>query len=144
MSATHQLTQSLTRTRARRWVVVVAVGTLLAVGTAALATLVADDRPLLTFLVYLLVVGPVFFSGALVLLPDPAREDPVTHQEDTVEHAWAESASAGAFVDLMVVAGLATAAQYALDLPAVPLVVVSVVGMVSFAVRYAMISRRAG
>ncbi|MEO5654165.1 MAG: hypothetical protein ABIN79_09300 [Marmoricola sp.] len=97
----------------------------------------------MTFIVFAATTGPVAFGGAWALIPDPDAADPVVHIEETVEHEWAQSATSGAFTDLITAMGLALVVQSVLDTASIPHQVFLVLGMGDFAVRYAVLRRRA-
>ena len=137
------MTTTQVRNRRSRWALIIAIGTVLTMAVAVLAALTRGDHPWLTFVVFAATTAPILFGGAWVLVPDPGRVDPVTHSEDTVEHAWSQLAASGAFLDLITAMGLALAAQSVLGTKALPHVVFLVLGMADFSLRYAVLRRRA-
>ena len=127
-----------------RLIVVTIVGTVLTLGCAGLGALLAGDgRALVTFVVYAVVMAPLWYCTALILISNPEQEDPVTHREETAEYEWMRKAMAGAFGDVMIAMGLSTALLSMLGAPSVPTVVFIGLGMVSSALRYWAVSRRA-
>lgn len=131
-------------TQRTRWASVIGVGltlTLLIALTAAAAA--SEGSRLVTFIVFAATTAPVAFGGAWALIPDPDAADPVVHIEETVEHEWAQSAASGSFTDLITAMGLALVVQSVLDTASIPHLVFLVLGMGDFAVRYAVLRRRA-
>ena len=90
------------------------------------------------------VLPPAFMLGwYLVVLPRTNAPEP--HAEENVERRWTERAAAGAFWDVLIVAGLTLAAVSLTGLQlsvSFALAVVVLVAMVDFFVRHAVVSRR--
>ncbi|WP_324274819.1 hypothetical protein [Blastococcus brunescens] len=55
-------------------------------------------------------LAPAYGLGWLVFLSGHTGPDPVARPEETVEHDWFQRSAAGAFLDLVVVAGLGATA----------------------------------
>ncbi len=137
---------TIVRTSRARLVLIAVLGTFLAVATAVLAAaLTSEDaeRRAITFVVFVVIVGPVFYGLLAILVADPEAEpDPVTHEDETVEHAWLQRACARAFTDLITFMGLSTAAHYVVATPMLPTQVFLVVGMLDAAVRFLILRHR--
>jgi len=99
---------------------------------------------LLTFVVFALTVGPVGVGGAWGLVPDASRPTAPEHSEDTIEQAWIQRASSGAFLDLVTAMGLSLAATSVLKVSQVPVLVFLVLAMLDMSTRLFVLSRREG
>lgn len=125
--------------RARR-VLGVLVAALLAVGTGVLAAWAQTGGwDTLRGGVFATLSAPVWLGLALVLTTPDDRPE---HHEDSVEAQWLTTAASGAFLDLLTVLGLATAATAVLDVDSVPSVFFVVLAMVDVAVRLELQRRR--
>ncbi|MCW2738931.1 hypothetical protein [Nocardioides sp.] len=125
-----------------RWLITGAVGVALAALTGTLAAYAqtggADTLRLVTFGVMSL---PCWLGLASLLL---TKDDRPEHHEDSVEMQWITQATSGAFLDLLLVLGIATAATAVLGTDPVPTVAFVVVAMADSAARYAILQRREG
>jgi len=125
-----------------RWIVAGAVGVALAALTGTIAAYAqtggADTLRLVTFGVMSL---PCWLGLASLLL---TKDDHPEHHEDSVEMQWITQATSGAFLDLLLVLGIATTATAVLGTEAVPTVAFVVVAMADSAARYAILQRREG
>jgi fatty acid desaturase len=125
--------------RVRR-VLAVLGAVLLALGTGALAAWAQTggwDAP--RGVVFAALSAPVWLALALVVSSPDERPE---HHEDSVEAQWLTTAASGAFLDLLTVLGLATAATAVLDVDSVPSVFFVVLAMVDVAVRMELQRRR--
>ena len=124
------------------WLLAGAVGVALAALTGTIAAYAqtggADTLRLVTFGVMSL---PCWL-GLLWLAV--AEDESPEHHEDSVEMQWITQATSGAFLDLLLVLGIATTATAVLGTDAVPTVAFLVVAMADCAARYAILQRRQG
>jgi hypothetical protein len=134
-------TKTRTSSATVRWVLIIALGTLISLGVGLLAGLGAEGDGTARFLVFALTTAPVAFGGAWALVDTPASTEPEFHEE-TVEHDWSQKAGFGSFCDLVAALGVSVAVANVLSLPDVPLVFFLVLGMVSFPLRYGVLARR--
>ena len=131
-----------TRTSPARWAATVLGGAALAAATGALAAWAQTGGwDLLRFAVYAVVSAPCWIGLVLVAL---STEQGPEHVADSVETQWLQTAATGAFVDLLTVLGLATAATAVLDVEPVPTVLFVVLGMVDVGLRLELQRRREG
>ena len=95
---------------------------------------------LATVVVFGLATGiPVLMFAWEWLRPD---DEPVEHPEDSVEHAWLQRAQSGAFLDVLIFAGLATAVSALLDRSPPGADLVLLVAMASAVARLFVLKRR--
>jgi hypothetical protein len=131
-----------TRTTWPTWLLAGGVGVALAALTGTIAAYAQtggmDALRLVTFGVMSL---PCWVG--LVSLLRSADERPA-HDEESVEMQWITQATSGAFLDLLLVLGIATTATAVLGTDAVPTVAFLVVAMADAAARYAILVRREG
>lgn len=131
-----------TRTSWPTWLLVVGVGIALAALTGTVAAYAQtggmDGLRLVTFAVMSL---PCWIG--LVSLLRSTGERPA-HDEESVETQWITRATSGAFLDLLLVLGVATTATAVLGTDAVPTVAFVVVAMADAAARYAILMRQEG
>lgn len=131
----------MTSTR-RRWAVSLVVGAALALATGVGAAWAQTDGwDGLRTTVFALATAPCWI--ALVLMVVSPTDRP-SHDEDSVESQWLATAASGAFLDLVVALGLATAAASLLDVAPVPTVVFLVLALLDVTVRLEVQRRREG
>jgi hypothetical protein len=128
-----------------RHVAAVLTGLLVATGIGLLAGAFGDDRFWLRTLVFAAcTVGPAYGLGWLLFVSGTV-EDPLAHPEESVEHDWWHRSAAGAFLDLLSVAGLGTFALSVTGLQVAAttaLTALLVLGFADVAVRFAVLRRR--
>ncbi len=125
-----------------RWLVAFLVGVGLAAVTGGVAAWAqAGPGDGLRFVTFGVMTLPVWI-GLVALLRD--QESRPAHDEESVEMQWITQATSGAFLDLLLVLGLATTATAVLGADAVPTVAFLVVGMVDVSARYVIAQRREG
>lgn len=120
-------------------------GLAVSLAAGAVAGWVRSDEFWLVAVVFAIcTLGPAVALGWLVFVSGHTVQ-PDPHVEDSVEARWVERACAGAFVDLVIAAGVALTLTSVLDLDVpgglVLLAVVAGAGLDSV-LRYAVISRR--
>ena len=116
-----------------RWAATILGGAALAAATGALAAWAQTGGwDLLRFTVFAVVSAPCWIGLVLVAL---STDEGPEHAEDSVETQWLRTAATGAFIDLLTVLGLATAATAVLDVEPVPTVFFVVLSMVDVALR---------
>ncbi|NEK59574.1 hypothetical protein GCU56_17085 [Geodermatophilus sabuli] len=129
-----------------RHVAAVLTGLLVASGIGLLAGAFGDDRFWLRTLVFAAcTVGPAYGLGWLLFVSGTVDPGPVTHPEESVEHDWWHRSAAGAFLDLLSVAGLGAAALAVTGLEVAAttvLMALLVLGFADVAVRFTVLSRR--
>lgn len=122
---------------------------LLALTICALAGLVAglvrgDDGWVAAGVFAAAAAGPALALGWLLFVSDHTVPQDA-HAEDSVERRWAEQAGAGAFLDVVIAAGVALTLLSLLDVvvsSTVVLVLVLALALADSALRYAVVSRR--
>lgn len=124
----------------------VAIAVALAAAIGAGAAAFADDgEKLLAAVVFAACVAPVGYALGWALLVAPVEVPATAHVEDDVEQVWMQRATSGAFLDVITVLGLATAAVSVTRLgdvsPSLLLLLVLVGAMADAAVRYAVTAR---
>jgi hypothetical protein len=124
------------------WLVATAVGVTLAALTGTMAAYAQtgglDPLRLIVFGVMSL---PCWIGLVSLLRADDERP---AHDDESIEMQWTTQATSGAFLDLLLVLGIATTATALLGLEAVPTVAFVVVAMGDAAARYAILQRREG
>ncbi len=124
------------------WLVAAAVAVVLAAVTGTVAAYAQtggmDQLRLVTFAVMSL---PCWIGLVTLLRADDEGPE---HAEDSVEMQWITQATSGAFLDLLLVLGIATTATAVLGTEAVPTVAFLVIAMVDAAARYGIVQRREG
>lgn len=124
------------------WLLAGAVGVVLAALTGTVAAYAQtggmDQLRLVTFGVMSLPC----WVGLVSLLR--ANDDRPAHDEESVEIQWITQATSGAFLDLLLVLGIATTATAVLGTDAAPTVAFVVIAMADAAARYAILQRREG
>ncbi|MGY5883852.1 hypothetical protein [Modestobacter lacusdianchii] len=94
-----------------RHVAAALTGLLVAGGIGLVAGLFEPDQFWLRAVVFACcTVGPAYGLGWLVFLSGVTGEDPPVHVEETIEHQWWQRSASASFLDLLVVAGLGSAA----------------------------------
>ena len=127
----------------------VPVGILLAALLAAAAALAgfSPQRPLLgAAIVAALTALPLCALAWAFLVDRDSLKGAAARPEESVETRWYDASAAGAFHDLLIVAGLGTAVLFLTPLQidgSIALLAVTVAGMLSMGVRYT-VSRRRG
>lgn len=124
-----------------RWTLIVLAGLVGAVGVGGLAAWAQSDHRLLSFVVFAAMTAPIAGCAAWLLLRRPGPDEPADLQ-DSVEEDWSRRAGYGAFIDLVVILGLATAAEAILEGTRIPLVAFVVLALGDLTVRYLVLSRR--
>lgn len=138
------------RTRRRaplsRYVLAVFLALVLAAGAGILAALFRPEDPWLVGVVFAAATsGPMFGLMWFAFVSRFVVEEEQAHAEENVERRWADRASFGTYCDLLGAAGVAlvvlsiTGWQVSAN---AALLAVVLLGMVDFAARYAVISRR--
>lgn len=134
------------RAPASRYVLAVVLALVLAAGAGSLASLFRPEDPWLVGLVFGAAMGaPLYGFTWFLLIANFVVEEEPAHAEENIERRWVDRASFGTCCDLLGSAGVALAVlsitgwQLSAN---VALLAVIVVGMVDFAVRYLVISRR--
>lgn len=118
----------------------VVLGIALAAGVGIVAASVREDGGWQVGLVFAAAVAPALVGAMWTLVPQRSPKMP-ENPEDSVEFQWLQHASSGAFFDLMIALGLASAASAILDTELVPVVAFLVLAMADVAVRYLVVSR---
>lgn len=99
----------------KRKVQAVGVGIFAAAAIGGLATLFRDDHTLLVFIVFAgATLGPAIATALLVL--EPSKANAPARLPGSIEQNWWQRASSQAFVDLMIVVGVALFAVSVADL----------------------------
>jgi hypothetical protein len=122
---------------------VVALAVAASVGVAA-GVFRREDFWLVAAVFTVCVLPPAAMLGWFLVVR-PRTSAPEPHAEENVERRWSERAAAGAFWDVLVVAGLTLTAVSLTGLElsvSFALAVVVLVAMVDFFVRHAVVSRR--
>ena len=124
------------------WLVAAAVGVTLAALTGIVAAWAqTGGLDSLRFVTFGVMSLPCWV-GLVTLLR--SEDDRPAHADESVEMQWITEATSGAFLDLLLVLGVATTASAVLGLEAVPTVALLVVAMLDAAARYAILQRREG
>lgn len=116
-------------------------GALVATAIGGLAAYFHDEDALVTWLVFGLMTWPCFFGLGVILLT-PAEDGPPEHNEDSIEMQWMETATSGAFLDLVIALGIGGAVTEIADVNTVPTVAFIALAMIDVALRYVMLQRR--
>ncbi len=90
-------------------------------------------------------IGPAWGLGWLLFVAGTTGPDAVEHPEENVEQLWWQRSASGAFLDLIIVAGLALTALSVTDLRLDATTVLTglvVLGLGDLTVRLAVLSRR--
>jgi len=91
-------------------------------------------------------VGPAYGLGWLLFLSGVTGDAPPPHVEETIEHQWWQRSASAAFLDLLVVAGVGSAALSVADLELAASTALAAVIMFAFldvGVRLTVLRRRA-
>lgn len=129
------------------YLLMIAVGLGLAGGLGALASTFRDQQPVLTFVVFSLVLTPACLGVSWLLFVARHTVRPPEHADQGVESQWLQRSASGAFFDVVMALGLAlvAAAVTGIDLALLPvLTTVLIAAMVDVAARYLVLSRREG
>ncbi|MGI8403870.1 MAG: hypothetical protein ACR2OE_03720 [Thermomicrobiales bacterium] len=125
--------------RRQRWALALALALALvgAVGIGAIAGWAGDHAFWPTFAVFAIATFPVIAGLSWLVIVQPVDPDaqPSEHAEESIEAAWAKQAGYGAFLDLIVVLGLATTATAILDRDSLPSVLFLAIGIVDWLLR---------
>jgi len=127
------------------WAGAVLVALAVAASVGVAAGLFRREDFWLVAAVFTVCVLPPAAALGWFLVVRPRTSTPEPHAEENVERRWTERAAAGAFWDVLVVAGLALTAVSLTGLElsvSFVLAVVVLVAMVDFVVRHAVVSRR--
>lgn len=81
-------------------------------------------------------------SWVLIVRPIDPGAQPDPHAEESIEAAWAKQAGNGAFLDLLVVLGVATTVTSVLGRESLPSVVFLAIGMADFLLRMLILKWR--
>jgi hypothetical protein len=124
-----------------------ATGLVVAAALGLLAGLLGDDDQfwLRTAVFTACTLGPACGLGWLLFVAGSAGPDAVAHPEETVEHLWWQRSAAAAFLDLLVVAGLALTALSVTALRVDATTVLTglvLLGLADVTVRMAVLGRR--
>ena len=131
----------MTETRTT-WLVAGVVGVALAALTGTIAAYAQTGGMDALRLVTFGVMSLPCWIGVISLLR--SNEERPEHNDESVEMQWITHATSGAFLDLLLVLGIATTATAVLGTDAVPTVAFVVVAMADAAARYAILQRREG
>ncbi|MEK8070037.1 hypothetical protein [Rhodococcoides navarretei] len=116
------------------------LGIALAAVVGVVAASVRDDGGWQVALVFAAATAPALVGAMWTLVPQRSPKMP-ENPEDSVEFQWLQQASSGAFFDLLIALGVATAASAILDTELVPVVAFLALAMADVAVRYLVLSR---
>jgi hypothetical protein len=141
-----ELVSNGSATAGRRLAAVV-LGVLVAAGIGLLAGVLGDDGQFWTRAVVFAAatVGPSYGLAWLLLLSGSAGAEPVARPEDTVEQEWWQRSAAAAFLDVVTVAGVGTAALAVTGLEiagTTALALLLVVALADVGTRLAVLRRR--
>lgn len=120
-----------------RWVVAVGVALVGAMALGAIAGWVRNDAFWTWFAVFTSATFPALagLSWVLIVRPIDPGAQPDPHAEESIEAAWANKAATGAFLDLLIVLGLATAATSILGQDSLPSILFLAIAMADFLLR---------
>lgn len=128
--------------------IAIPIGVVLAivVGFFAVWTGIVGPRPLVGGAVFAIVMASPFIALAWVLVVDRDTLQGATERpEESVENTWLQAASSGSFFDLIAIGGLGAAiltfSGWNLS-GQIAFVIVVLLGMASFSLRYLIASRR--
>lgn len=125
----------------RSWLLAVLAGVALAALTGAVAAWAQGGSDSLRFVTFGVMSLPCWIGLAgLLRAPEPRPQ----HDEASIETQWMTRATSGAFLDLLLVLGIATTLTAVLDTQPVPTVAFCVLAMADSAARYALLLRREG